>query len=128
MMPVPGRALVLRAVVLSPYSLFRSSDIVVETPLFKSASELQPAFARAVGQRLDAAMEKVPATVKDHVCDPRPYRTLGDQLADLGGRLDIGASLQLLAETLVEGRRRRNSLAVGVVDDLRVDLLGRAEN
>ena len=44
--------------------------------------ELQTGFAGCIGQRLDAAVVQVSATVEDDLLDALLLRALGDQLAD----------------------------------------------
>src|SRR5215211_5471423 len=45
-------------------------------------SELQPGFARRIGQRLDPAVIDIAAAIEHHVLDALLGRTLGDKLAD----------------------------------------------
>jgi pantoate kinase len=53
---------------------------------FSSAiSELQPAFASSIGQRLHAAMEEETTTVEHDLLDARLGCGLGDALADSCG-------------------------------------------
>ena len=59
---------------------------------------------------------------------PAADRALGEQLADLGRRGRVGAGLQLRAQVLVERRGGGERLPVGVVDDLGIDVLRRAED
>src|SRR5579872_7150632 len=53
--------------------------------------EVQAGFARGVGQGLDPAMIDVAATVEDDVLDALLDRPFGDELADLGGGVLVGA-------------------------------------
>ncbi len=66
-----------------------ASHVHVVCPL-----EIQSAFARGVGQRLDAAVIEVAAAVEDHVLDALFLRALGDQLADRFRGGDTGAGLE----------------------------------
>src|SRR5687768_245855 len=83
--------------------------------------ELQAALAGAVGHRLHAAVVLVARAVEDHARDAGRLRPLGDELADLG-RL-----LALLAGEGVVGHGEERA-ALRVVDDLRRDVLQRAEH
>src|SRR6516165_8342016 len=99
----------------------RSSLRAISIPL-----EIQAGFARGVGQGLDAAVKQVAAAVEDHVLDALFQGALGDELADaLGGGL-VGALLAALAPFEARGGGHRDAL--GVVDDLGVDVLRRAEH
>src|SRR5207302_10283458 len=70
----------------------------------------------------------VPAGIEHDGLDAGRDRTLGDQLADLGRGVLVGAGLELALETLVERRGSRQGRALPVVDDLGVDVLARAEH
>src|SRR3712207_627629 len=98
------------------------------TPASVRALEAQPALARGVGQRLDAAMIEIGAAVEDDLADAGRPGALGHEAPDLGRRRHVGARLQPLAQILVEARGGRQSVAVRVVDHLRVDVLGGAEH
>src|SRR5258708_16659008 len=99
---------------------------IVVTPILRS--ETQPAFAGGVGKRLDAAMEHEPAAVEHDFLDACLDRALGDQAPDFLCGADIGAGLDLALDILVEGRGGGQRHALRVVDDLRIDMLGRAED
>ena len=86
-------------------------------------SEIQSAFARPFGERLDAAVINIAAAVEHDVLDAFVLRPLGDQLADRLGRIDGRAGLQTLARVLLQRGGRDQGRALLVVDDLRVDLL-----
>src|SRR5262249_35117771 len=53
--------------------------------------ELQPSFARAVGERLDASVVQIAAAVEDTRLDPRGLRLGRQLLADLRRLLGLGA-------------------------------------
>jgi len=57
------------------------------------SSEVEPALARRVGQRLDPAVIEIAAAVEHHVLDAFVLGALGDELADRLGGLDAGAGL-----------------------------------
>src|SRR3954451_24179899 len=60
--------------------------------------KLQACFARRIRQRLDAAViQKAPA-IKPHFGHALLDRTLGDELADGLGGIDVGAGLAALAQ------------------------------
>src|SRR6476661_6462024 len=84
--------------------------------------ELQPAFAGSVGHRLHAAVILVPATVEDDLRDPLVLGDRGDLLPDLE-RL-----LRLLPFADLHGRDRRERTRRLIVDELRRDVLQRAED
>src|ERR1700759_130762 len=88
--------------------------------------EAQPALARRIGQRLDAAVIEIAAAIEHDFLDAVLYRSLRQELADRLGRIDVGTGL--LAHILFQRRRRSQRLALQVVDDLGVDVLGRAEH
>src|SRR5258705_1765349 len=95
---------------------------------YRGPSEVQPAFARRLGQGLDPAVEDVAAAIEHDVLDSLGGRALGDPLADLFRRLDVGAGLERAAHILLDRGGGRDRLAFAIVDDLRVDVLLRAEH
>src|SRR4026207_1232543 len=64
--------------------------------------ELQSAFARTVGQRLDAAMILGRPPARHTVAAPAPCRPLRQQLAARGRGGLVGAGLQLALHLLLE--------------------------
>src|SRR4051812_22151555 len=93
---------------------------------FDKTSELEPALARRIGERLDPAVEQIAPAVEHDVLDPLGDGALGDELADrLGGRL-VGAGLETVAQRLLERGGRRQRLPLGIVDHLCVDVFGGA--
>src|SRR3954468_21348753 len=88
--------------------------------------EIQAAFARGVGERLDAPVVAVAAAIEHDVLDALLDRALGDELADRLRRIDVGAGLQVAAHVLLKRRGRRNRCAPSVVDHLGVNVLARA--
>src|SRR6185437_2927455 len=91
-------------------------------------SEAESAFARRIRKRLDAAVIEVAAAIEHHFGHAVLYRALRDQLADGLGGVDIGAGLAALAHRLLQRGSRSQRLALQIVDDLGVDVLGRAEH
>src|SRR5262249_24823792 len=88
--------------------------------------EAEPGLAGGVGQRLDAAMILEATAVEDDLRHARALCPLRHQRADLLGDLAL-AALDLLQVRLEVGRRRQR-LAGGVVDHLRVDVREAAEH
>src|SRR5581483_478797 len=58
------------------------------------SSELQSALAGGIGERLDAPMVEIAAAIEHHFLDALLGGALGDQLADLLRRTDVGAGLE----------------------------------
>src|SRR5437660_1422816 len=94
----------------------------------KFLSEVQAALARRVGKRLDPAVKQIGTAVEHHIPDPLGERTLGNERADRLGGGNVGARLEVVAHGFFERRGGRDRLALGVVDHLRIDVLGGAVN
>src|SRR6476646_2758382 len=92
------------------------------------SSEIQPALARGIGQRLDPAVIEIAAAVENHVLDALLFGALGDELAHGLGRAHAGAGLEALARGLFDRGGGRERDAAIVVDHLGVDVLGGAEH
>src|ERR1700749_2477891 len=90
------------------------------------ALEAQPALAGRIGQRLGAAVIEIAAAVEHDFRYPVFHRALRQELADRLGRIDVGAGL--LAHVLFQRRGRSQRLALQVVDDLGIDVLGGTEH
>src|SRR5690606_22131887 len=90
------------------------------------SSELQSALAGGVGHGGDAAVVQVPAAVEDHGGHTGGPGPLGDELADLGGRLLVAGGAA--GQVLLVGRRRGEGDPGAVVDDLDADVLVRTED
>src|SRR5947209_11446213 len=73
-------------------------------------------------------MIEIAATVEHDLVDASRLGPLGERLADALGGFDIRAGLQLLAHRLLQRRGGGEGDALGIVDHLRVDLLGGAEH
>src|SRR5690348_9625474 len=93
-----------------------------------NSSERQAALSGGSGQRSDAAVILVTAAVEHAGLDAGRDRALGNQLADLGRGVLVGAGLELGLQALVERRGGGQGQALQVVDDLGVDVLARAED
>src|SRR3954451_20781385 len=114
---------------LSTNSLSRSSRCPCSRAMFRSnQSEIEAALAGSVGQRLHAPVVEIGAAVEHDVLQSLLQRALGDQLADRLGGVDIAARLEAFAHRFFQRRGRNQSLAFHVVDDLRIDVLRRAEH
>src|SRR5216683_2881651 len=90
-------------------------------------SEIEPALAGGIGQRLDPAMIEIGATVEHDARDPRRLGAFGEQLADRARRRGIGPGLQIRLEAGIEGRGGGERPPGCIVDDLRIDMPRRAE-
>src|SRR4051794_18946690 len=84
--------------------------------------ELQPAFASSVGHCLHAAMVLVPGAVEHDSRDPRVLGPGSDPLAHFERLVGLLPALEIGA------RHREQRAARDVVDDLRRDVLQRAED
>src|SRR5579883_1792224 len=91
-------------------------------------SELEPALAGSLGQRLDAAVEHVAAAIEHDVLDALGGGALGHRLADSLRGLDVGAGLERPAHVLLHRGGGGDRLAFAVIDDLRIDVLRRAKD
>src|SRR5262245_47585086 len=94
---------------------------------FSSDLEVQAALAGSIGQCLDAAVVAVAAAVEHHLVDAGLLGALGQKLAHRGGGRLVGAGLERASKTLLEARCGSHGPAPGVVDHLRIDVLGGAE-
>src|SRR5262245_59263099 len=109
----------------------RSSGLILLNVCSSAAparpSELESGRARRLGHRLDPTVIQVAAAVEDRAVEAFLLETLGDQGADLLGRLDVAVGLAARLPEL-ERRRVRHRLADGVVDRLHVDVVQAAED
>src|SRR5205823_13168049 len=94
----------------------------------RTSSELEAALTGGVGQGLDPAMIHIGAAVEDDALDPGSLGALGDQLADRGSRLAVGAGLDIGLDPGIEGRGGGQGAAGGIVDDLGIDVTRGAEH
>src|SRR5207302_10637283 len=90
--------------------------------------EAQPAFARRIRKRLDAPVIEIAAAIEHDFLDAVLHGALRQELADRFRRIDVGTGIAGLAHRLLERGRRRQRLALQVVDDLRIDMLRRTEH
>src|ERR1700693_3839301 len=123
--PLTTLATRLRETIFSWNSLPRSSRRSMRIPM----SELQPALAGCLGERLDAAMEEIPGAIEHDRVHAGGLGSLRDRLADRRGA--GGGACACAAEGSTErglGRRRGNQRPPGgVVDELRADVTKAAE-
>src|SRR5262245_25542257 len=94
----------------------------------RDRSEIEPRLAGGVGQGLDAAVVQEAVAVEHDALDLALETHLGDQRADLLGRLGLGVRLERALQVTRQRRRGRERAALGVVHDLRVDVTGAAED
>src|SRR5262249_58972997 len=89
---------------------------------------IEPALARRVRQRLDPTVVKVTATIEHNLLDALCGCALGESFSHRFRGFDICARFEATAHLLFQRGGRNNGLAVGIVDDLRINMLGRAED
>src|SRR5262245_61370618 len=104
-----------------------NSDFGASDPRTSNLLESQTAGASAVGERLDATVVHVAATIETHLLDALLARPLGEQLADRRADRRLALALDARGEVL-PARCRRQGDAAQVVDDLGVDVLRAAEH
>src|SRR5579862_3975727 len=88
------------------------------------ALETQPALARRISQRLDAAVIEIMSAVEHHLLDALGGGAFRHQLADRLGGADVGTGLEAAPQVLLERGRGSHRRAAAVVDHLGVDMLG----
>jgi len=91
-------------------------------------SEIEAALTGGVRQGFDPAMKQISASIEDDPLDTRRLRPRGNKRADGVRRRYVGAILEALPEAIVEARSRRERASGGVIDDLRIYVLRRAEH
>src|SRR6516164_4456494 len=91
-------------------------------------SEIETALTGGIGQGFDPAMKQISAPIEDDPLDPRCLGSRGNELANGVRRRYVGAILEACPEAVVEARSRRERASGGVIDDLYVDVLRRAEH
>src|SRR5438477_549901 len=111
---------------LAAIARFTCHDLA--SPSRLDLSEIEPALARRLRQRLDPAVVKVTATIEHNLLDTLCGCALGKPFSHRFRRFDIGASFKATAHLLFERGGGNNGLAVRIVDDLRINVLGRAED
>src|SRR5579884_745706 len=70
----------------------------------------------------------IAAAIKDHGGNAGGLRTLGDQLADRPGRLDVAAGLERIPQALIQRRGRRQGMAARIINELRINMFEAARN
>src|SRR6266540_3145683 len=95
-------------------------------PVARSPSELQSAFARAIGHRLDASVILVAAAVEHDSYDALLLRFAGEELPQR--EAPRGLPLPLDLDALGRVRRPGERDALRIVHELGVDVLGGAEH
>lgn len=91
----------------------------------QSSLKLQSGFAGALRQSLNTAVVEIAAAIEHDVFDAGLPSTLGNQLTDLLGSLNVAA---VNAKVLLVGRSRSQRAAGSVINDLRIDVLAAAEH
>src|SRR5690606_7282676 len=86
--------------------------------------ELQPAFTSSISQRFHTAVVLEARTIERHLGDTSGFRTLGNQLTDFLGRVDVAGGA--VTQFFVQGRGAGQNLGAVGRNDLGVDVLGRA--
>merc|ERR1712164_16717 len=86
--------------------------------------ELQPAFTSSIGQCLDTTVVLEARTVECNLRYTSGFCTLGNQLANFLGRVDIASGA--ITQCFVQGRGAGQNLAADGRNDLGVDVLRRA--
>src|SRR5690606_27880657 len=100
----------------------------VGTAPHPGGSELQAAFARGVGQGLDAPMIPVTGAIESNRFDAGGLRLLGDRAADAGGGLGVLAALQAFADVGLGGAGRGQHLRAVGGEHLGVEVLAGAQH
>src|SRR4051812_17793205 len=120
----PRRSLGSLAIyLLTSGSRLARATVPLARPGQNPSSEIQPAFARGVGECLDAPVIQVARPVEDDLGHAGLLGPLREQPADLGRSLDIGTGLELAAHVRLECRGGCQRVTALVIDDLGVDLL-----
>src|SRR5690606_27706401 len=94
----------------------------------RRGSELQAALARRIGQGLDATVVAVARAVERDLLDAGRTGLLGNRLADAGGRVDVLAALQALADFGLGGRGRGQDRGAVGGEQLGVEVLAGAQH
>src|SRR5687768_10404944 len=88
----------------------------------KTSLELEPGFACCVGEGFDAPVVKVAVAVEDDLLDLALEADLGNERADLLGRVGLVVVVERAFEVARERGGGGERLAVAVVHDLRVEV------
>src|SRR5687767_14573206 len=90
--------------------------------------ELQSALACCISQSLDAAVIHATTAVERDLGDADFLRLGSDRFADLHRGRDVAAVLQFAADIALDARHGCEGLAGKIVDELRINVLIRAED
>src|SRR5262252_3850623 len=90
-------------------------------------SEIESALTGGIGQGFHPAVKEISATIEHDPLDPSCSGSLCDELADSTRRANIGAGLETRLEPAIEARCSRQRPPGRVIDDLRINMLRRAE-
>src|SRR5215472_8413676 len=90
--------------------------------------EIETALAGGIGQGFYPTVKKVGAAIEHDFFDPGCERSLRHQLADGIGSSGIGAGFKVGLQRAIKARSRRQGPSRHIIDDLGIDVLGRAEN
>src|SRR5262245_52654104 len=104
------------------------SNAMRESPNFCEKLKFEPALARRVGEGADAAVVEVTVAIEDDPIDFLGETNLGDQRADFLGGFGLVSLVERALQVLGERRDVGEGAARAVVDDLGVDVLGRAKD
>jgi len=91
-------------------------------------SEIQTTLAGGIGQGFDPAVKEISAPIEDDPLNPCRLCPLGNELTDGIRSRYVGAILKDRPEAAIEARSRRERASGGIIDDLHIDMLGRAEH
>jgi ADP-ribose pyrophosphatase YjhB (NUDIX family) len=94
-------------------------------PLRKIPLELQAAFTRGIGERLDSTVIGETRTIKGYGVDASSLGTVGDSPANDTRSVTVAGFAAFFAQRLLDGRRARNGARAVGRDDLCVYMLRR---
>src|ERR1700683_1161987 len=92
-----------------------------------ASSEIQSAFACRFRQGPHSTVIEIAAAVEYDIFDALLLRALGNELADSFGGRNAGACLEPLDRRFFQRRRRGQCGAAIVLEELRVNMFGRAK-
>src|SRR5688500_18668533 len=101
----------------------RTPSSLAQASSRRQGLELQAAFARGVGQGLDATVEAVARAVEGDLLDAGSLRLFGDGATDLGGGFGVLAVLQPVLDVGLGGRGGGQDLGAVGGEDLGVQVL-----
>jgi hypothetical protein len=121
----------LTVAISASFTWFTSHELALSFfsgPSLSQALKIQSRFARRIGQRLDAPMIDIGAAVENHVLDASLQSARRNQLSNLGRSRNVGAFFEAALQLAIDAGRRRKRMAIRIVDDLGIDVLGRTEH